>query len=135
MDSEKNQPSGSRKENSSFLIEGKISREQPECQPGELKLAAYVFDKAGSLLGSADIEEKGGYKVTVRLAQPADVDLFVGPADMPKQIRHSSAYRKTFSAKEWKGEGAQYRLRFDALLPVDVWIPWWPLQICISGHV
>ncbi len=134
MDSEKKQPSVSRQENS-FLIEGKIQREQPECQPGELKLAAYVFDKAGSLLGSADIDEKGGYKVAVRLAQPADVDLFVGPADMPKEIRHSSAYKKTFSAKEWKGEGAQYRLRFDALLPVDVWIPWWPLQICISGHV
>ncbi|HNS56806.1 MAG TPA: hypothetical protein PKO34_07115, partial [Smithellaceae bacterium] len=120
MDSEKKQPGGSRQENG-FLIEGKISREQPECQPGELKLAAYVFDKAGSLLGSADIDEKGGYKVAVRLAQPADVDLFVGPADMPKQIRHSSAYKKTFSAREWKGEGAHYRLRFDALLPVDVW--------------
>lgn len=118
-----------------FLIEGQIQREQPELQPGELKLMAYVFDKAGALLGSAELDKKGNYSVPVRLAQPADVELIVGPADMPQQIRQSSAYRKTFSAKDWKGEGARFRLGFDALLPVDIWRPWWPLRICVSGHV
>ncbi len=42
----------------SFSIEGKIQREQSECEPGELKLAAYVFDKAGSLLGQSDIDSQ-----------------------------------------------------------------------------
>ena len=119
----------------SFRIVGQIQREQPERQPGELKLTAYVFDKAGALLGSADVDNKDSYSVDVRLAQPADVELIVGPADMPQQIRLSSAYRKSFSAKEWKAEGAQFRLRFDAMLPLDVWLPWWPLRICVSGHV
>jgi len=134
MASEKSTTTGSRKTNS-FIIDGQIQREQPECQPGEFNLAAYVFDKAGALLGSADLDEKGGYRIAVRLAQPAAVDLIVGPADMSREIRLSSAYRKTFSAKEWKGEGTQYRLQFDVFLPLDVWLPWWPHRICISGHV
>jgi hypothetical protein len=134
MISKINQPTDSRKA-SSFRIEGQIQREQPECQPGELKLAAYVFDKAGALVGSADLDKNGKYSVAVRLAQPADVDLIVGPADMPQQIRLSSAYRKTFSAKDWKAEKDQFRLTFDTLLTLDIWRPWWPLRICISGHV
>lgn len=134
MATETNQPAGSGKA-SSFRIEGQIQREQPERQPGELKLMAYVFDKAKALLGSAELDNKGNYSVAVRLAQPADVELIVGPADMPQQIRLSSAYRKLFSAKDWKAEGAQFRLKFDTLLPLDIWRPWWPLRICVSGHV
>lgn len=134
MASEKEQPPSARKP-SSFRIEGQIQREQPECQPGELKLAAYVFDRTGALLGSADLDDNGNYGVAVPLAGPADVELVVGPADMPREIRLSSAYRRTFSAKDWKAEGAEFRLRFDALLPLDIWRPWWPLRICISGHV
>jgi hypothetical protein len=134
MASEKHQPAGSAKA-SSFRIEGQIQREQPESQPGELRLMAYVFDKAGVLLGSAELDDKGNYGVDVRLAQPADVELIVGPADMPLQIRSSSAYQKSFSAKDWKAEGAHFRLKLDARLPLDVWRPWWPLRICVSGHV
>jgi len=55
---EKGQTTGSRKIKG-FLIEGRIQREQPECQPGELKLAVYVFNKAGALLGCAGLNEEG----------------------------------------------------------------------------
>ena len=134
MPSKVNQSVGSNKARN-FLIEGQIQREQPDLQPGDLKLAAYAFDKAGTLLGSAPLDAKGSYSVALRLARPADVDLFVGPADMPEQIRHSSAFSQSFPAKEWKGEGGQYRLRYDTLLPVDIWRPWWPMRICVSGHV
>jgi hypothetical protein len=119
-----------------FFIEGRILREQPECQAGELPLSAYVFDKAGMLLGSAPLDTKGTYSVALGLAQPVDVELMVGPADIPQQIRHSSAYRKAFSAKDWKKvDGERFRLTFDTVLPLDIWRPWWPLRICISGHV
>ena len=135
MANEKSQTTGSRKIRS-FLIDGQISREQPECQPGELKLAAYVFDKAGSLLGSADLNEKGVYRVAVRLSQPADVDLMIGPSGMEKEIRRSSAFRRSFAAAEWKAEGTQqYRLQYNAILPLELWLPWWPIRICISGHI
>ncbi|WP_367359919.1 hypothetical protein [Syntrophus sp. (in: bacteria)] len=135
MANEKSQTTGSRKIRS-FLIDGQISREQPECQPGELKLAAYVFDKAGSLLGSADLNEKGVYRVAVKLSQPADVDLMIGPSGMAKEIRRSSAFRRSFAAAEWKAEGTQqYRLQYNAILPLELWLPWWPIRICISGHI
>ncbi len=134
MPTKVNQPVGSDKARK-FLIEGQIQREQPDLQPGELKLAAYAFDKAGTLLGSAPLDAKGSYSVALRMARPSDVDLFVGPADMPEQIRHSSAFSQSFSAREWKGDGGQFRLRYDTLIPVDIWRPWWPLRICVSGHV
>jgi hypothetical protein len=134
MATEKKQPAGAEK-GRTFLMEGQIHREQSELQPGELSLMAYVFDKVGELLGNEKLDKKGNYSVPVQLSQPTDVELVVGPADMPHQIRQSSAYRKTFTARDWKSEGAQFRLRFDAVLPVDIWRPWWPLRVCVSGNV
>jgi hypothetical protein len=134
MPTKKRQPSSPKKERG-FRIEGRIQREQPECQPGELRLTAYVFDRAGALLGSAELDSKGNYSVPVRLARPADVELVVGPTDMAKQIRLSSAYRKSFSAEDWKVVEGQFLLKFDTLLPLDIWRPWWPVRICVSGHV
>jgi hypothetical protein len=134
MVTEKNQPTNPVKV-SIYNVGGQIQREQSECQPGELKLAAYVFDKAGVLIGSADLDNKGNYSVLVRLTQPADVELVIGPVGDAQQIRHSSAYSKKFSAKEWKTEGRQFDLRHDVVLPLEIWRPWWPLRICISGHV
>lgn len=134
MTGEQTQATGAGKAGS-FYIEGQIQREQAECESGELQLAAYAFDKAGVLLGSGAVDGKGNYSVPVRLTQPVGVELMVGPVGDAQQIRHSSAYRKTFTAKEWVGEGEQFRLRHDALLPLAVWRPWWPQRICISGHV
>ena len=129
-----NQGTGSDKARN-FLIEGQITRDHPEAQTGDLKLAAYAFDKAGRLLGSAGVDDKGNYSVALQLTQPADVDLIVGPADMPQEIRTSSAFRQSFSANDWKADGTQFRLKFNTLLPVAIWLPWWPKRICVSGHV
>ncbi len=118
-----------------FRIEGQIQREQPECQPGELKLAVYVFDRAGILLGSADMDNKGNYSVSVRLTRPTDVELIIGPVGDAQQIRRSNAYSKKFSAQEWREEGRQFRLRYDTVLPLTIWRPWFPVRICINGHV
>jgi len=118
-----------------FRIDGRIQREQADCEPGEMKLSAYAFDKAGTSLGNATIDGKGNYSMAVRLAQPTDVTVLVGPTGDPQQIRHSSAYRKTFSAKSWVAEGGSFHLGYNAIVPVDVWRPWWPQRICISGHV
>jgi len=117
---------------SKFRIEGQIQREQADSQPGELKLAAYVFDKSGALLGEAEVDPKGKYSVPVRLSRPAEVDLVVGPAGDAQQLRHSSGYSKAFATRDWSNDGL---IRHDALLPVAIWWPWWPQRICISGHV
>lgn len=35
-----------------------------------MQLNAYVFDPAGRFLGSGDVDERGGFKTGLRLAQP-----------------------------------------------------------------
>ncbi|MFW8600450.1 hypothetical protein ACOHYD_03090 [Desulfobacterota bacterium M19] len=118
-----------------FQVDGRIQREQPECQPGELKLSAYLFDKAGMLLGRTDIDQNGKYCIEARLSSPMDVKLVVGPQGDAQQIRHSSAFSHEFSAAEWEAKGRQFRLHYDTLLPLYVWRPWFSNRICISGHV
>ncbi len=119
----------------SFSIEGKIQREQSECELGELKLAAYVFDKAGSLLGQSEIDINGKYSVAVRLSHPAVVELVVGPEGDAQQTRHSSAFSKSFTAQEWQGKETHFSIKFETLLPISIWRPWWPQRMCVSGHV
>lgn len=134
MATEKKQPDSAGKQNT-FFIQGQVQREQAECQPGELQLAAYVFDGAGRQIGRAEVDGKGSYNVAVKLAQPAPVELVIGPAGDAQQVRKSSAYTRHFSIKDWKSERIQFQIRHDVLLPLDLWRPWWPQRICISGHV
>lgn len=123
------------KSSRSFCLEGQIRLEQPERQHGEIKLAIYAFNDGGILLGCGELDREGQYSLTFRHAQQADITVYVGPAGMAEQIRLSSAYQQKFSIKDWKTEGAKRHLKFDAVLPPDTWMPWWPLRICISGHV
>lgn len=118
-----------------FRVEGLIQREQPDSRPDAPPLAAYVFDKAGVLLGESPLDAKGGYSVAVGLHKPADVDLLVGPAGMAQQVRESSAFRRSIGADAWQSGDGRYLARVDATLPVRVWWPWVPERICISGHV
>ncbi|MDP1864334.1 MAG: hypothetical protein Q8K52_10560 [Thiobacillus sp.] len=127
-------PPGNRND-SSFILEGRIQREQAELEPDSMALSVFAFDQAGTSLGSAPLDEKGNYRMQVRLTQPTDVVVLVGPSGDPQQIRHSSAHKSTLPAESWKGQGSQYQLRYDANLPLAILRPWWPQRICISGHV
>lgn len=118
-----------------FYIEGRILRDQAECQPGGPRLMAYVFDRAGTLLGSDALDDAGKYRVAVRLSKPADVSLLVGPADMPDQIRRSSAYQVDFAARDWVQEKERFFVRFDTTLAPEIWRPWFPWRLCVTGHV
>ncbi|HED35782.1 MAG TPA: hypothetical protein ENJ08_16435 [Gammaproteobacteria bacterium] len=124
-----------KKSGSRFFIEGKIKREKGECKSDELPLVAYAFDKAGDLIGSAEINDKGDYTVAVKLARATDVELVVGPEGDAQQIRKSSAFSKTLLTQQWEQKEDFFFLRFDALLPLDVWRRWRPKRICISGHI
>lgn len=134
MTSEKSQTADPKKIKN-YCIDGQIQREQAESQRSEIKLALYAFDNGRVLLGTAELDQEGKYSLTMRLAQPVDMKIFVGPAGMPQQIHLSSAYQRTFSAQDWKAEASRYHLKLDVLLPPDIWRPWWPLRICISGNV
>ena len=120
---------------SAFSIEGRVRREQAECQAGELELMAYAFDHTGRAIGNAKVDGEGNYRVAVALTKPSGVELVIGPAGDPQQIRRSSAYSEHFSAQDWTAAGERFQLRHDVVLPLHVWLPWWPKRICITGHV
>lgn len=134
MANDKKSSSANRK-TGNFQIEGRVQREQADCESGELKISVYAFDKAGTSLGRAAVDDKGNYSMAVHMTRPADVTVLIGPTGDAQQIRHSSAYRKAFPAKSWVAEGTNFQLHYDAIVPVDIWRPWWPQRICISGHV
>jgi hypothetical protein len=119
----------------SFRIQGQVKREQPDVQSADLKLAVYVFDILGMLLGSSGLDAKGSYSVGLPLARPVDVELMIGPAGMEEQVRSSNAYRQRFSAGEWQQDQGHCRITFDVLLPLQIWRPWLPTHICVSGHI
>jgi hypothetical protein len=118
-----------------FVVQGKVNLEAMESLPGELKLRAYLFDSRGTHLGSGDIDPKGSFAVPVKLERPADVELIVGPAGDARSVRQGAVYSQHFAAGDWVTEGRTSRLRPDISIIGDIWRPWWPMQICVSGHV
>jgi hypothetical protein len=135
MASEKKPTKENPRPNADFRIEGQVQIEDRENFPAEVKLMAYTFDRAGQLLGSADIDEKYNFSIPLQLAQPAAVELVIGPAGDPEQVRQSSAYSQTFTADDWVGEGRKFRLSPSVFLPHALWWPWLPIRVCVSGHV
>ncbi|MEJ2597879.1 MAG: hypothetical protein P8Z00_06065 [Anaerolineales bacterium] len=125
-----------RKGAGSLQIQGSLRLEQAETPPEDLQLRAYAFDANGELIGSGDVDAKGGFNFPVRLEQPADVELFVGPATEDlQQLRQSSAYNQGFTAKDWAKVKDRYVLNPQIYLPGYIWWPWRPVRICVTGHV
>jgi len=121
--------------NADFKIVGEVNMESKTDMPSDLKLKAYAFDVAGRLLGTGDLDPNGVFNIAVNIPAPKDVELFVGPSDDPQAIRKSSAYSQRFQAKDWIIEGKKYNIKADIFLPIDIWWPWRPSWICVSGHV
>jgi hypothetical protein len=120
---------------SDFRVEGRVNSDGPEGLPPEMKLKAYIFDRAGQGLGTADVDAKGGFSVPVGTTQPTDVQVVIGPEGDPQTIRKSAAFSQSYTAKDWASEGRQFRLRPELVLPRDIVSLWWPTWICVTGHV
>ncbi|MDC0831565.1 hypothetical protein POG22_00890 [Geitlerinema sp. CS-897] len=119
-----------------LLIEGQVQLlKDSDCPPDNLPLVAYAFTPQGRFLSSDNIETSGSFSMAVKLPEPIDIDLYVGPETDPQKIRQSSAYRQTFRAKEWIQDNTGYRLKPVLDIPPLVWRPWWPRYVCVSGHV
>lgn len=122
--------------NFDLRLEGKITLTSAEKDETSPKLAAYVFDRGGLPLGDAEADAQGNFSVPVNRTQETDVELFVAPAGQnPRAVRMSSAYSRTFSAKDWQREGNHLRIRADISIPPEIWRPWWPVRVCVSGRI
>lgn len=118
-----------------FFIEGLALLETMETMPEDLKIKAYVFDLAGHLLGSAPMDAKGRFTVPVLLDHPADVQLLIGPAGEPDDVRKASVYKQTFLAKDWVPEGGGYQIKPRIFVAFHLWNLWRPVTAFVTGHV
>jgi hypothetical protein len=118
-----------------FRVEGRANLEGLEDFPKDMRLKAYVFDRAGQTLGAADVDAKGAFTVDIDTTQPMDIQVVIAPEGDPQTIRKSAAFSQSYSAKDWKGDARKFRLRSELMLPRDIWSLWWPTWICVTGHV
>jgi hypothetical protein len=116
-------------------IEGIIKLETSDTIPKELNLTAYAFDKLGKLAGSGKVDEKGNFQLTIGQAEPKDLDIYIAPESDPQTVRQSHTYTKSVAAADFKKEGKVQVLRTELAISKDIWWPWRPIRICVSGHV
>jgi hypothetical protein len=118
-------------------IKGKVDLQKSvEPLPQTLDLRAYVFDLGGQLLGSEPIDlEEGAFEIPVQLEEPAPVELFIAPEGDPQRIRNSAAFRRRLSVEEWTGDEGARRLTPEITLGPEIWRPWLPIRVCVSGRV
>jgi hypothetical protein len=126
---------GSAGKDGGLVIEGRVELEEAASKPADLTLKAYVFDRLGQLLGTGDVDARGTFTVPVKLSAPSDVELVIAPPDEPQVARKSAAYNRKYAATDWTGQTGNFRLNPNIFLPKIIWSPWWPVRVCVSGHV
>ncbi len=126
---------GSNQSRNQFLLEGNITFQQSEGKPDDLGIMVFAFDRLGEPLGGGELDGKGNFRMALRLAAPADIQLMAGPGTDAMSVRQSSSHVQAFSAKEWMKEGAGFVIHPKLVIPQAIWWPWRPVRICVTGHV
>ncbi len=125
----------SSKSRNKFLLEGNITFQESEGEHQDLGVKVFAFDRLGEPLGAGELDGKGNFRMALRLAAPADIQLMAGPATDAMSARHSSGYLQSFTAKDWRKEGAGFFINPKLVIPQSIWWPWRPVRICVTGHV
>lgn len=118
-----------------FTVEGMASFQQSEGEHTELDAHVFAYDRLGETLGSGALNEKGQFKLALRLRAPSDIQLMVGPGADAIAVRKSATFMQAFSTKDWIKEGRGYVIKPSLVIARPIWWPWYPTRICISGHV
>ena len=116
-----------------FALEGAIKLSGDRGPGSELQLMAALFNRSGELVAATRIAN-AHLKMAFSLKEPQDLLLVIGPEGDPKTLRKSASYKQRIS-KEQLLEGRR-PLKLEVIyIPFEIWNPWHPYQICISGHV
>ncbi|MEO7953632.1 MAG: hypothetical protein ABIR35_05995 [Polaromonas sp.] len=118
-----------------FVLEGNVTFQESGDEHQDLDVKVFAFDRLGEPLGGGELDGKGNFRLTLRLAAPTDIQLMAGPGTDAMSVHQSSAYLQSFSAKDWKQEGNRYVINPKLVLPRSIWWPWRPVRICVTGHV
>ena len=126
---------GSNDSRNEFLIEGSLTFQESEGEHDDLGIKVFAFDRLGEALGGGELDGKGNFRMALRLAAPADVQLMTGPGTDAISVKQSPSHVQTLYAKEWKKEGSSFVIHPKLVIPRLIWWPWRPLRICVTGHV
>lgn len=116
-------------------IQGMLQLESVERPPNELELTAYVFDEKQELVSKGKIGAKGDFKIAFKLDKQQIVTLFICPPSDENNVRGANSYSRVIHPDDWSKTERILTLKPVIFLPRDLWWPWWPKRICVSGRV
>ncbi|HEY9459928.1 MAG TPA: hypothetical protein VIR04_03930, partial [Paralcaligenes sp.] len=61
-----------------FILEGSIALQESEGEDQDLGVKVFAFDRLGEPLGGGEPDGKGNFRLTLRLAAPADIQIMAG---------------------------------------------------------
>ena len=77
----------------------------------------------------------GKYKLETSAKVKPAFDLVIAQTESEADPRGNALFTQHISSKDLTTTGTSGRLRKNIFIALDIWRPWWPKQICISGHV
>jgi hypothetical protein len=116
-------------------ISGQVEFEALNNVPTDVRLEVYAFSPSGELFGSGGVDRKGSFGLDVPKVAVESLDLLIGKAGDPKQVRQSALYSHHYGQDDWINEGNRYLLEPRFFIAKLIWWPWWPKRICVDGHV
>ena len=122
----------SNRKKSRLKIEGVLELENRSTLPSDVSLSAYAVNNAGEVLASCKLETSGGYALSLDDVSGEDIELLVAHTDDTGSLKANAL--QTTSIKHAEIEG-QRVLNKNFFVAAELWRPWWPRQICVSGHV
>lgn len=120
---------------SKLNLDGQLELHDGEAlsQTGPLKVLA--LDRFGQVVGSAPVDEKGGFSIPLALRAPADLTLVAGPDRPDEELRKTGAVVQELDASGFKESQRGFRLKTVVPVHRDLVLSWLPHRVCVSGHV
>ena len=124
-----------RSDNSYLELQGLVELESRTDLPKDVSLSAYAVDKNGEVLGSSPLEANGKYNLQTGTDGKTEFDLVIAKSDDIEQVRDNALYRQHITQELLEKRDNSALLEQNIFIAREFWHPWWPRQICISGHV
>lgn len=115
-----------------LIIEGVLELETRSTLPGDVSLSAYAVNKSGEVLASSKLETSGKYALSLGKIGGEDIELLVARTDDTDNLKANALQTMTIKLAEIKEQSV---LNKNFYAPAELWRPWWPKRICVSGHV
>lgn len=120
---------------SSLTLEGVVELESRSVLPQDISLSVYAIDKQGEVLASKELNEEGGFSLPTKTDGETEFDLIIARTGEDKSLRDNALYSQHITHEHLKNISSKAKLKNNVFIARELWQPWWPKQICISGHV